>query len=218
MNTPNPSPNSPSIEKEDFVQLPDVLQIDSIHQDDAEYIKKHFCEHKKQIQDSLEKFYRYTADLSTQQFIDYKREVSFVKSLLTALKTLNDPKGSDRKRITDEIIKYHAQVQEILNFEQSPDFQRFQDTMQDLMQYGKKLNSAITKFQTEEWESVLEALKRMDDIKNELHSMISSNGYRKSEYNTIIKNAPKDIRETTQECSPKQKTSVFNKFLVFLGK
>jgi len=186
---------SRTAEKERFTQLPSVLQVDENHKADAEYLKAHFCEHKENIQDVLNKFYRYAKDLLYQQIDEYQRADSFVKSLLVALEALNTEEGDNAQRVINEIKRYDTQIWEILDFERSADFQSFQNTIEYLMEYRKKLNLAITLFQTIEWEVVLEVLRKIDEIQKILDEMISFNERRKSEYKDVIRKAPKSIKD-----------------------
>jgi len=89
------------------------------------------------------------------------------------------------------MAKYHAKVEEILDYDKYSDFQCLEDTVEYIGQYRKKLVFTITVFQNEEWEDVLEMLQLIDDA---FCNMIRSIKHHRKEYEDITKKASPTIR------------------------
>jgi len=205
-----------NIPKEEFTQLPAILILEQDQPNDTQNIKEHFQKHKEKIQQTIQNFYTYTRDLSTHHFVEFEKNHSFIKSLLCAFESLSSSQEMDQNNITKEIIKYNEQMQEILYFEQQPDFLQFQKVIADMKAYRQKLNLSIHLFDTSEWEEVLQVLKLVDDIEKKLSDVIKYNGYRKSEYEDTLRKAPKKVQntlKTTPSPYTEKKKSVLTKLL-----
>jgi len=186
--------NSQSYEKECFTGFPSILQIDIGHNEDAEYIRRHFWEHNEQMFECLDRLYEYIDHLRLSNFKTYKKYSAFVDALIEVFNSLDDARKSDRQRVNEKISKYHAKVEEILNYDKYSDFQCLEDTVEYIGRYRKELVFAITVFHDEEWEDVLEMLNLIDDIDNVFCDMIRSIKYHRKEYEDITKKASPTIR------------------------
>jgi len=186
--------NSQSDKKERFTGFPSILQIDIEHNEDAEYIRRHFWEYNEQMFEGLDRLYEYIDHLRLSNFKTYKKYSAFVDALIEVFNSLDDARKSDRQRVIEKMAKYHAKVEEILNYDKYSDFQCLEDTVECIGQYRKKLVFAITVFQDYEWEDVLEMLQLIDDIDDAFCNMIHSIKHHRKEYEDITKKASPIIR------------------------
>jgi len=204
-------------EIQDFQQLPERLVIEDKYQNDQEYLKNHFQSQKEDIKQILEHFLRFTRNLSTEHFVEYEKVSSFLKSLNTAFSSLDESQKDKKENITQEIVKYHQQVQDILHFEEKPEFKNFQNIISQMKDFRQKLNLAIPLFESHEWEEVLEVLKIVDDIEKKLTDMIKYNGYRKKEYTDTVHSFHQEIRKALKNTpwdSP-EKQKILSKWIPF---
>jgi len=200
-------------EEEYSMSFPSILEMDTNHQEDAEHIKKHFCEHKESIQESLKDCRAHTRHISMKLYHEHKILTSFLKRLLYALEALDSIEESGINRIAYAINRYHNEIQKILNFEQSTDFELLQNTIGRLLDYGDRLNSAILLFPNREWEDILETLMIIDDIEHDFQKIIRSTTHYKREYEDIIKDVPENVKDALQKDPhkiPEQESSVIN--------
>jgi len=200
--------------EEDYsMPFPSILEMDTNYQKDAEHIKKHFCEHKESIQENLKDCRAHTRHISMKLYHEHKMLTSFLKRLFYALESLEVIEESGTNRIAYAINRYHNEIQAILDFEQSADFELLQNTIARLLDYGVRLNSAILLFPNREWEDVLETLMIIDDVEHDFQKIIRSTTHYKREYEDIIKDVPENVKDALQKVPhkiPEQASSVIN--------
>gem|GEM_PF-4051291 len=113
-----------------------------------------------------------------------------------------------------------------MHFQDTPEFQTYQNIIKNLQEYRQRLNICIVDFQQNEWGKILEILEIISDIEKKLADIIKHNNYRKDDYQELLKKERQTIKSKVHTYSPPEyhqysqthKKSFLQKLLPFFGK